>query len=135
MKTYNNVEILGNVTRDPQCRTTGNSSMAAITVATNIRWKDKETGEWKERGEFTRAVAFGKVAEIIEEYVSKGSPVFLTGALRTRKFEKDGQDHYATEVIIDEFIMCGSAQENKARRQAGINDKPADDFKDDDIPF
>ena len=132
MKTYYSVQILGNVVRDPQCRQKDGNTMAAITVATNVRWKDKNTGEWRERGEFTRAVAFGKLAEIIEEYVSKGSPVFLTGALRTRKFEKDGQDHYATEVIIDHFTMLGTAEESKQRRQA-VESIP--DIVDDDIPF
>lgn len=136
MRTYNSVAILGNVTRDPECRSKDGNNMAAITVATDTKWRDKNSGEWKERGEFTRCIAFGSLAGIIEEYISKGSPVFLTGALRTRKFQKDGHDHWATEVIIDQFSMLGTPEENRERRKgSSTSETSTSDFIDDDIPF
>ncbi len=155
MASINKVIIVGNLGRDPETRfTTGGEAIANIAVATSDRWKDKATGEQKEATEWHRITFFGKLAEIVGQYLKKGSQVYVEGRLRTRKYtDKDGIERYATEVIADTMQMLGSRQGGgepsddsyasraPAARQTAGGSKPAaraasnlSDI-DDDIPF
>ena len=149
----NKVIIIGNVGGDPETRyMPSGSAVTNLTVATNESWKDKQTGEQKERTEWHRVAMFNRLAEIAAEYLRKGSQVYIEGKLRTRKWQdKSGQDRYTTEIIADEMQMLGgrggsggggnfgggSQGGGQDSGQGGGNAPPQpgpDDF-DDDIPF
>jgi single-strand DNA-binding protein len=105
----NKVIIVGNLGGDPETRyMPSGSAVTNITVATNESWKDKQTGEQKERTEWHKVAMFNRLAEIAAEYLRKGSQVYIEGKLRTRKWQgKDGQDRYTTEIVADEMQMLG----------------------------
>ncbi len=105
MAGVNKVTILGNLGKDPEVRFMPNGgAVANITVATSDTWKDKQTGEQKEKTEWHRVVMFGKLAEIAGEYLKKGSKVYLEGSLQTRKWtNQQGQDQYTTEIVLQGF--------------------------------
>ncbi len=143
----NKVIIVGNLGQDPETRyMPSGSAVTNFTVATNESWKDKQTGEQKDRTEWHRVAMFGRLAEIAAEYLRKGSQVYIEGKLRTRKWQdRDGKDRYTTEIIADEMQMLGgrggggsapmSSDSEPASAPAGAPPAPpADDF-DDDIPF
>lgn len=98
----NKVIIMGNLGQDPEVKYTANgSAVANITVATSETWRDKASGEQREKTEWHRVVLFGKTAEIAGEYLRKGSQVYLEGQLQTRKWQdQSGQDRYTTEVVV-----------------------------------
>lgn len=134
----NKVIIVGNLGDDPETRyMPSGSAVTNMTVATNESWKDKETGEKKERTEWHRVAMFNRLAEIAGEYLRKGSQVYIEGKLRTRKWQdKNGNDRYTTEIIADEMQMLGGRSQ-PANSQPESRNQPApgpDDF-DDDIPF
>jgi len=156
----NKVIIVGNVGGDPETRyMPSGSAVTNLTVATNESWKDKQTGEQKERTEWHRVAMFNRLAEIAAEYLRKGSQVYIEGKLRTRKWQdKSGNDRYTTEIIADEMQMLGgrggsggggnfgggnqgggqsSGGQSSGSQGGGGNAPPQpgpDDF-DDDIPF
>ena len=154
----NKVIVVGNLGGDPETRyMPSGSAVTNMTVATNESWKDKQTGEKKERTEWHKVAMFGRLAEIAAEYLRKGSQVYIEGKLRTRKWQdKDGQDRYTTEIIADEMQMLGGrggaggggsfggggsqqggGQQGGGQQGGGGNAPPQsgpDDF-DDDIPF
>lgn len=102
MAGVNKVILIGNVGQDPDVRRMpSGDAVANVSLATSETWKDKGTGERQERTEWHRVVFFGKLAEIVEQYVRKGSKLYVEGKLRTRKYDKDGQTHYSTEVVVD----------------------------------
>lgn len=105
MSGVNKVIIVGNLGKDPEVKFMPNgSAVANITVATSDSWKDKQTGEQKEKIEWHRVVMFGKLAEIAGEYLKKGSKVYLEGSLQTRKWtNQQGQDQYTTEIVLQGF--------------------------------
>ena len=105
MAGVNKVIILGNLGKDPEVRFMPNGgAVANLTVATSESWKDKQTGEQKEKTEWHRIAMFGKLAEIAGEYLKKGSKVYLEGSLQTRKWtNQQGQDQYTTEVVVQGF--------------------------------
>lgn len=143
-KGINKVILIGNLGDDPEVRSLpSGGSVANVSVATSDSWKDKNTGEQKERTEWHRVVFFGKLADIVSQYLKKGSKVYVEGALRTRKWQdNNGQDRYTTEIIVDGFdgkmqMLDGKPQGQQSAPQTQT--KPAapagqDDF-DDDIPF
>jgi single-strand DNA-binding protein len=98
----NKVILIGNLGNEPDVRyTQAGDAMATISIATSESWRDKNTGEPQERTEWHRVVFFGKLAEIVKQYLHKGSKVYVEGQLRTRKWQdKDGQDRYTTEVFV-----------------------------------
>ncbi|WP_193371174.1 single-stranded DNA-binding protein [Pelagibius marinus] len=98
----NNVTLLGRLGADAEIRETkGGEPVANFRVATSEVWLDKESGEWKERVEWHQIAAFGKgLVALVEKHGTKGNLIFLQGQLRTRSYEKDGQKHYSTEVIL-----------------------------------
>lgn len=104
--SVNKVMILGNVGRDPEIRTSQDGSkFASLAIATSDAWKDKITGEKKERTEWHRVVIFNpQLAEIVEQYVSKGSKIYVEGQLQTRKWQDNaGIERYTTEVVVSRF--------------------------------
>jgi len=105
MAGVNKVIILGNLGKDPEVRFMPNGGgVANLTIATSESWKDKQTGEQKEKTEWHRVVMFGKLAEIAGEYLKKGSKVYIEGALQTRKWQnQQGQDQYTTEIVVQGY--------------------------------
>ena len=103
--SLNRVMLIGNLGRDPEVRTMQNGQKVAnLSLATSESWKDKATGERKEKSEWHRVVLFGQPAEVAEKYTSKGSKVYVCGSLQTRKWtDKDGAEKYSTEVVLQGF--------------------------------
>jgi single-strand DNA-binding protein len=153
MASVNKVILIGNLGADPETRyLPSGDAVANIRIATTEVWKDKG-GEKQEHTEWHRISFFGKLAEIAGEYLKKGSPVYVEGRIRTRKWQdKEGQDRYSTEIVADRMQLLGSrgggtesvAREPKAAAPAesGGGAKPAAkksgasfDDMDDDIPF
>lgn len=150
----NKVILLGNLGNDPDVRyTASGAAVANVSLATAENWRDKETGEKQERTEWHRVVFFGRLAEIVGEYLRKGSQVYVEGRIQTRKWQdKDGNDRYTTEIVANEMQMLGGGRgggsssssynqsppsyeesDTAAATPAG-KDSSSDDF-DDDIPF
>lgn len=144
----NKVIIVGNLGNDPETKyMPSGSAVTNLSVATNESWKDKQTGEQKERTEWHRVAMFGRLAEIAAEYLRKGSQVYIEGKLRTRKWQDQaGNDKYTTEIIADEMQMLGGRTGGGAPAMGGGSGGPppgppsgggggsSNDF-DDDIPF
>ncbi len=166
MAGVNKVIILGNLGKDVDMRFMPNGgAVANLTVATSESWKDKQTGEQKEKTEWHRVVIFGKLAEIAGEYLKKGSKVYLEGQLQTRKWtNQQGQDQYTTEVVVQGFggvmqmldgkpqganastggntaqmpsqqLAAKQAQAQQQNQQAKVNPQEPAIDFDDDIPF
>ncbi len=148
MASVNKVILIGNLGRDPEVRyMPSGDAIANLSVATTDTWKDKN-GEKQEATEWHRVVFFGKQAEICGQYLKKGSPVYVEGSLRTRKYQdKDGQDKYITEIRGDRMQMLGgrgagggtadydSPAESAPRGKAAAPAGGGFDDLDDDIPF
>lgn len=149
MSSLNKVMLIGNLGRDPEIRSTQNGNrIASLNVATSENWKDKNTGERKEKTEWHRVSVFNDgLVGVIERYLKKGSKVFIEGQLETRKWQdKDGKDQYTTEIVLRNFggtltMLDGSDSQSSApksdykttREVSGANTLP-DDLED-DIPF
>lgn len=145
----NKVILIGNLGKDPEVRyMPSGGAVANITLATSEAWKDKTTGEQQERTEWHNVVFYNRLAEIVGEYLKKGSQVYVEGSLRTRKWQdkNTGADRYTTEIIANEMQMLGSrAGQGSPSYQSepgGVEAKagkpapaPATDTLDDDIPF
>ena len=143
----NKVILVGNVGNDPEVRHMPNgNAVANITLATSETWKDKNTGEQQEQTEWHRVVFFNRLGEIVEQYVKKGSKIYVEGRLQTRSWEQDGVKRYTTEIVANEMQMLdskqGAGQSNSApsqQQQPSQQDsqQPAGNFDnfDDDIPF
>ncbi|MDC9597827.1 single-stranded DNA-binding protein [Xenorhabdus anantnagensis] len=127
----NKVILLGHLGQDPEIRylPTG-GAVATLSLATSDSWRDKQTGEIREKTEWHRVVIFGKLAEIAAEYLQKGTQVYIEGQLKTRKWQdQQGQDRYSTEVVVSvngTMQMLGSRGEAKqaAAQQAGHKPAP-----------
>lgn len=155
----NKVLLIGNLGADPEVRAMPSGmTVANFRIATSEKWKDKESGEEKERTEWHSCAAFGRTGEVCGEYLKKGSKVYIEGKLQTRKWQdKNGNDRYTTEVIVNEMQMLdsrasGPAAERQEAAPRGRGRRPAaapersiaeDDgdrgglgeFDDDPIPF
>ncbi|MGX5834743.1 single-stranded DNA-binding protein [Aeromonas piscicola] len=154
----NKVILIGNLGQDPEVRyTQGGGAVTSITLATSESWRDKQTGEQKERTEWHRVVFMGKLAEVAGQHLKKGSQVYVEGKLQTRKWQaQDGSDRYTTEVLVDSFtgvmqMLGGKPQQGQPQqppasqpqggysRQAQqpappVYNEPPIEF-DDDLPF
>ncbi|MBP3195341.1 MAG: single-stranded DNA-binding protein [Cardiobacteriaceae bacterium] len=111
----NKVILLGNVGLDPDCRSMSNGEMFAnFSMATSETWRDKQTGEEKERTEWHRCVCYRGLAGIVQQYVHKGSKIFVEGRLQTRKWQDNntGQDRYITEIVVDNLQLLDSRNQN-----------------------
>lgn len=143
----NRVIIVGNVGQDPEIKSLpSGAAVANISVATSESWKDKNTGEKQERTEWHRVVFFGKLAEIVGEYVKKGSQIYIEGKLQTRKWQaQDGTDRYTTEINASEMQLLGGRGDGQQQQQSHApaqqqtqpqHNAPAGfSGLDDDIPF
>lgn len=150
----NKVILIGNLGRDPETRyAASGSAITTISLATSESWKDKQTGQQQERTEWHRVVFFNRIAEIAEEFLRKGSKVYIEGSLRTRKWQdQSGQDRYTTEIVASGMQMLDSRGESggdfvpspapqqmqQAPQQAAqgqVAQNAGFDSFDDDIPF
>ena len=147
----NKIQIIGHLGGDPEMRAMpSGDSVANFSVATTERWKDKQTGEQKEQTEWHRVAFFGRLAEICEQYLRKGSMVYIEGSIRTRKWQdQEGNDRYSTEIkgqsmkMLDKKGDNGGGQarrpdpkpESKPAQQDMGGPAPGPDDFDDDIPF
>ncbi|URQ70184.1 single-stranded DNA-binding protein [SAR86 cluster bacterium] len=137
----NKVILVGNLGQKPEMRYTATqSAVANLSIATTESWKDKESGEMRDKTEWHRVVYFGKLAEIVEKYLDKGSSVYIEGKLQTRKWQdKSGADRWTTEIVGNELTMLGSRPSNNAQAQteseAPFSDESSAELTDDDIPF
>ena len=151
--TVNKVTLIGNLGRDPEVRAMQNGDkIVQLNVATSDRWKDKSSGEQRERTEWHRVVIFNDaLGKVAEQYLKKGSTVYLEGQLQTRKWtdQQSGQEKYTTEVVLQryrgELTLLGSRSENQINNdqqnseidqsnQISMSDEIASDL-DDEIPF
>lgn len=138
----NQAQIIGHLGRAPETRyLPSGDAISSFSIATTEKWKDKQTGEQKEATEWHRISAFGKLAEIVEKYVRKGSLVYVAGKITTRKWtDKDGIERYTTEIKADTMKMLGGRQEGSAPpspsgKAPAATPEAGDHFTDDDIPF
>jgi len=141
---YNKSTIIGRLGTDPEVRfTQDQKAIANLRVATTESWKDRQTGERKEKTEWHRVVLFGKLAEIARDHLKKGALVLFEGPSRTRKWQdKDGKDRYTTEIHAEEMKMLGSKSasdssvSSASSSQSTSSDYPTDNYGDyDDIDF
>jgi len=159
----NKVILVGNLGADPEVRfSKDGGAIANVNVATTDSWRDKDSGDRQERTEWHRVVFFGRLAEIVEQYLRKGSQIYVEGRLQTRKWQdRDGNDRYTTEIVANDMQMLGGRgpggmaggdDEGAPRQQRAPGggggggggrsaparnspaEAPMDDF-DDDIPF
>lgn len=149
----NKVILVGNVGNDPEVRYMPNgNAVANVSVATSETWKDKNTGDQQEKTEWHRVVFFNRLAEIVEQYVKKGTKLYIEGRLQTRSWEQDGVKRYTTEIVANEMQMLDSrgagqdsnfgqgapqSQPQSQPQQSGGGGQSAPSFDnfDDDIPF
>ena len=152
----NKVMLIGNLGNDPEIRHT-NSGMAVATLslATAESWKDRDSGETRDKTEWHRVVFFGRVAEVAEQYLKKGSQIYIEGRLQTRKWQdRDGNDRYTTEIVGNDMQMLGGGRKSDTDESFkspvdthSSSDKPrevsssggstggSNTFIEDDIPF
>lgn len=141
MNGVNKVIIVGTLGKDPEVKYMPNgTAVCNATFATSEQWNDKQTGEKKERTEWHRITFYGRLAEVMGNYMKKGSKAYIEGKLQTRDYEKEGQKHYITEILVDEMQMLGGkpngSQERPAQARPSQQPEAAQgDFVDDDIPF
>lgn len=115
MRGVNKVILIGTLGKDPETKTFSNGgSVTNFSIATSERWKDKNTGEMKEQTEWHSIVLNNKLGEIAQQYLRKGSKVYIEGSLRTRKWQdQNGQDRYTTEIRGDQMQMLGDKGDNQ----------------------
>ena len=151
MGSVNKVILVGNLGRDAELRyTPGGAPVATLNLATTEVWNDKASGQKQEKTEWHRIVLWGKSAESLSEYLTKGKQIYVEGRLQTRKWQdKDGHDKYTTEIRGDRIVLLGGGGGGGARpqqRPAGVAagasggdhepmGEPIHDLTDDDIPF
>ena len=108
----NKVILVGKLGRDPETRyMPSGGAVTNVSIATSKSWRDRDSGEQKERTEWHRIVFFNRLAEIANEYLKRGSKVYVEGELRTREWEREGQKHYTTEIVANEMQMLDSRGE------------------------
>ena len=148
MAGVNKVILVGNLGQDPEIRyMSDGTAVANFSIATTESWKDKQTGEKREKAEWHRIVAWRRLGEICGEYLSKGSQVYVEGKLQTRSWEKDGITRYTTEIVASTVQFLGGRGEgggrprpanNRGGYQAedqGYPEPPMPNAQEDDIPF
>ncbi|MGF7409293.1 single-stranded DNA-binding protein [Providencia alcalifaciens] len=146
----NKVILIGHLGNDPEIRYMPNGgAVANLTLATSETWRDKQSGEMREKTEWHRVIIFGKLAEVAGEYLKKGSQVYIEGSLQTRKWQdQSGQDRYTTEVVVNiggsMQMLGGNGGNNQAasqqparqpQQQQAPQNEPPMDWDDQEIPF
>ena len=142
MAGINKVILIGRLGSDPEVRYTPSGvAVANFNIATSEEWKDKDSGEKKERTEWHRIVAWRRLGEICGEYLSKGKQVYVEGRLQTRDWEdRDGNKRYTTEIVANDVQFLGARDSSETARPRGTSSTdfqgvPAQGPADDDIPF
>ena len=142
MAGINKVILVGNLGRDPEVSyTPSGTAVAKFSIATSEKWTDKETGEKKDKTEWHRITAFGRLGEICGEYLSKGKQVYIEGKLQYGSYEKDGVTRYTTDIIANQMQMLGSRGDanmgsSMGSSSQGENGPPMQQGPpDEDIPF
>src|ERR1019366_8591951 len=131
-KTVNKVILLGNAGKDPEIKSTNGGTLAALlSLATADRFKDKQ-GEWQERAEWHNLVAYARSAEILRDYVKKGSKLFIEGRLTTRSWEdkESGKKMYRTEIVVGEISLLSGNGKSNGRGESERADAPSDQDND-----
>ena len=141
----NKVILVGNLGQKPDMKyTQSNTAVANLSLATSESWKDKDSGDLKTKTEWHRVVYFGKLAEIAEQYLDKGSKIYIEGKLQTRKWQdQSGNDRYTTEVLGQELTMLDSRGDSSGssfeNNNSGISEEDVNqdngEFSEEDIPF
>ena len=138
----NKVILVGNLGRDPETRyLPSGGAVTNVSLATSRSWKDRDSGEQKEKTEWHRVVFFNRLGEIAGEYLKRGSKVYVEGERRTREWEKEGQKHFTTEIVATEMQMLDSKggnsdyEKNNNSSIAAPSSLSSSDMVDDDIPF
>jgi len=160
-RSVNKVILLGNLGRDAELAyTTGGSAVSKVGLATSRRWQDKATQEWQEETEWHNLVIWGKLAESMTPYLTKGQRLYVEGRIKSRTWEKDGVKHYATDIVVETLVLAGSKGDGApgggggearpraasaarpaarpappAQKAAGGDEGPLEDITEDDIPF
>lgn len=138
MRGVNKVILIGNLGKDPELRySPSGQAVAKFSLATGSRWKDKE-GQWQDRTDWHNIVAFGKTAEICNEYLKKGRQVFIEGRIQTRSYDdRDGNKKWITEIITQSMQMLGRKGEAEEEIPESVEQPQAEETKgeDDDLPF
>ncbi len=159
-RSVNKVILLGNLGRDAELTfTPSGQALSKVSLATSRRWQDKSSGEWQEETDWHNLVIWGKTAENLTQYLTKGSRVYVEGRIKNRSWEKDGVKHYATDIVVEDVVFAGGKGESGggeggggARSEArprparpaarpvqggppAGDDGPHEDLRDDDIPF
>jgi len=117
-KGVNKVIIVGNVGQEPETKAMPSGSMVVnLSIATSESWKDKQTGQAQERTEWHKVVFFNRLAEIVAQYVNKGSKLYIEGSLRTRSWDQDGVKRYSTEIVGSEMQMLDSKGDNQQQNK------------------
>ena len=140
--SLNKVSLIGNLGANPDIRTMQNGDKVAnLSIATSESWKDKNTGERKSKTEWHRVVVFGDgLVNVCDQYLKKGSKIYVEGKIETRSWEQDGQKRYTTEIIVQGFSLClimldGRANSNSAPDMSAHGMPAPSDELDDEIPF
>ena len=149
MASLNKIMLLGNLGNEPEIKTTkSGSEFANLSIATTDSWKDKNTGEKKEKTEWHRVIIFNQgLVKVVKNYCHKGDKLYLEGSIRTRKYDQDGQTKYSTEIVLGQYsgniVMCSPKTSNGEAKVHGI-DYPTnaqaqanriEEELDDEIPF
>lgn len=141
MSSLNIAQIIGNLGRDPELKHNANGDpMCNLSVATSEHWKDKNTGDRRERTEWHRIVIFGPLADVASKHLRKGSKVYLQGQIQTRKWQdQSGQDRYTTEIVLRGYdakmVMLDGKAQNGDPEQAGMYGAGAASQPEPDVPF
>lgn len=150
--SLNRAQIIGNLTRDPEMRSTPNgAAVTSFSVATNFSWTDQKTGQRQDRAEYHNIVAWRRLAEIIAQYTKKGTKIFVEGRIETRDWTgEDGVKRYRTEIVADNIIILdsrgnptGAGQSMNERQHQGVTqnneapmaEMPQEEVSIDDLPF
>lgn len=117
-RSVNKVQIIGTLGRDPEMKyLPSGSAVVSVSVATDESYQDKNSGQKVEKTEWHRMTAFGKLAEIIGQYLKKGSKAYFEGKLRTNEYEKDGIKRYSTEIVVNDMMMLDGRQDEQQQQQ------------------
>lgn len=136
MGINNKVQLLGNLTRDPELRTFSDGNrIATVGLATTERWKDRQSGERKEATDFHNIVFTRGLVDVVQNYLVKGSQIAVEGKLKTRSWDDNGATRYATEVRVSELLMLGGKRREGASSDAPNRMSAPDDELDDDLPW
>lgn len=140
--SVNKVIIIGRSVRDAEIRSTSDGrEIANLTIVTSERWKDKQSGEKKEKAEFHKVICFNpNLTNVIKSYVKKGSKLYVEGSLQTRKWQdKSGKDNYSTEIVLQAFNGAVQLLDNRSETQdthkTDYNQDNGDSNLDDEVPF